>query len=68
MGVKDILTWWSRRADREALKREREVEIGQESRATASDGFDAHKVDSVIHQTRSGAEAESASAGDLEDV
>jgi hypothetical protein len=68
MGLKDILTWWSRRADQEALERERETELAPETRSTAGDGFDAHKVDSAIHQTRSGAEAEQASAGDLEDV
>jgi hypothetical protein len=68
MGLKDILTWWSRRADQEALERERESEFAPGSRSTAADGFEAHKVDSAIQQTRSGAEAESASAGDLDDA
>ena len=68
MGLKDILTWWSRRADQEALEKERQVELAPESRVTAAEGFGDHKVDMAIHETRSGAEAESASAGDLEDV
>jgi hypothetical protein len=51
-----------------ALERERESEFAPGSRSTATDGFEAHKVDSAIHQTRSGAEAESASAGDLDDA
>jgi hypothetical protein len=68
MGLKDIFTWWSRRADQAALDRERQIEFAPESRATAPEGFGDVKVDTAIHQTRSGAEAESASAGDLEDV
>jgi hypothetical protein len=68
MGLKDILTWWSRRADQDALEREREAELAPQSRSTVTEGFGDHKVDTAIHETRSGAEAESASAGDLEDA
>jgi hypothetical protein len=67
MGLKDILSWWSRRADTEALQREREAEVTGE-RPTDRDTYESYKVDTAIHGSRSGAEAESASAGDLDDV
>lgn len=68
MGLKDLFSWWSRRADRETLEREREAELAPGTRDTATESYGDRKVDMGIHATRSGAEAESASSGDLDDV
>jgi hypothetical protein len=67
MGLKGILTWWSRRADTEALQREREAELAPGTRSTVTESFGDLKVDTAIHETRSGAETESASAGELDE-
>ena len=68
MGLKEILTWWSRRSDQEALEHEREAELAPGTRDTVNESFGDHKVDAAIHETRTGAETESASAGDLGDA
>ena len=68
MGLKDLFGWWSRRADRDALEREREAELAPGTRLTATESFGDHKVDTAIHETRTGAETESASAGELDDL
>jgi hypothetical protein len=68
MGLKDIFSWWSRRADTETLEQEREAEFAPDTRLTATESFGDRKVDIGIHESRSGAEAEEASAGDLDDA
>ena len=63
MGLKDLLSRWSKREDARAIEQEQEAELGD--RPDATHDFEGRKNDVAAASSRAGAAAEDAAAGDL---
>jgi hypothetical protein len=64
MGLKDLLSRWSKREDARVIEREQEAELGD--RAEAAQDFEGRKNDVAAASRRAGAAAEDAASGDLD--
>ena len=65
MGLKDLLSRWSKREDARATEREQEAELGD--RAGVEQDFEGRKNDVVAASRHAGGAAEDAASGDLEE-